>query len=73
MLMKKQLLLFQSVHWVIKAEKYLEKKGIKTKIIAVPKSISSECGMCLIFENGRAEEALSHLEEEGFSVECITL
>ncbi len=71
--MKHDLILFQSVHWVIKAEKLLQERGIKTKIIAVPKSISSECGMCLSFEEGKSGSALQLLKEEGFLVENITL
>jgi len=71
--MKGDVLLFRSVHWVIKAEKVLGTKGIKTKIIAVPRHISSECGMCLLFEKGEAVDARDILEKEGFIVECVTL
>jgi len=71
--MEKKLILFQSVHWVIKAEKFLAEKNIRTKIIAVPKHISSECGMCLVFENTEMETILSLLRNEGFHVDCVSL
>ncbi|MFZ5942412.1 MAG: DUF3343 domain-containing protein [Bacteroidota bacterium] len=71
--MKTELLLFPSVHWVIKAEKLLESRGISTRIIAVPKSISSDCGMCLSFGEGEAGRSLEILRKEGFQVEKVSL
>ena len=41
--------LFDSVSQVIKAEKMLKEAGIPCKIIPVPKSISSDCGVCVRF------------------------
>ena len=41
--------LFVSVSHVIKAEKILKKAEIPYKIIPVPKSISSDCGVCVRF------------------------
>jgi len=40
-------ILFQSVNHAMKAEKALKEKGIRYKLIPVPKTISSECGVCL--------------------------
>ncbi len=39
--------LFRSVNHVIQAEKLLAKLRIPHKIIPVPKSISTECGVCI--------------------------
>ena len=39
--------MFDSVSHVIKAEKILKKAGIPHKIIPVPKSISTDCGVCV--------------------------
>jgi hypothetical protein len=39
------LFLFKSTHDVIKAEKCCHKQGIKCKIVPIPRSISTECGM----------------------------
>lgn len=39
------LFLFESTHAVIKAERICDKNGITCKIVPVPRSISSQCGM----------------------------
>ena len=44
------LFLFESTHAVIKAEKICLENGIKYKIIPVPRSISSQCGMSVEVE-----------------------
>ena len=41
--------LFDSVSHVMKAEKVLKEANIPYKIIPVPKSISSDCGVCVRF------------------------
>ena len=43
------LILFDSVHHALKAEKILKSKDIAFKLIPVPKQISSDCGICLRF------------------------
>ena len=44
--------LFQSVSASLKAEAALKAEGVFFKIIPVPKSISSECGICVRFLPG---------------------
>jgi hypothetical protein len=39
------LFLFESTHAFIKAERICNKNGINCKIVPVPRSISSQCGM----------------------------
>ena len=41
--------LFDSVSFVMKAEKILREARIPYKIIPVPKSISADCGVCVRF------------------------
>ena len=41
--------LFDSVSHVMKAEKILKEADIPYKIVPVPKSISSDCGVCVRF------------------------
>jgi hypothetical protein len=41
--------LFQSVHAALRAEKMLLEANIKNKLIAVPRQFSSNCGFCLRF------------------------
>jgi hypothetical protein len=45
--MSHNILTFASIHQVIKADKLLSAAGIICRIIPVPESISSECGMCI--------------------------
>jgi len=39
--------LFESVNHALRAEKEVLKKGIPAKLIPVPRSLSSDCGICL--------------------------
>lgn len=41
--------MFASVSMVMKAEKILKAAGVPHKIIPVPRSISSDCGVCIRF------------------------
>ena len=42
--------LFYSLSSALRAEKLLKKEGITTKPIPVPRHLSSDCGICLRFE-----------------------
>jgi len=55
-------LLFPSVSHVMKAEKILLKEEIPIKIIPVPKTISSDCGVCIRFEEKLVKKIKSILE-----------
>jgi len=48
--------LFLSVSHAIRAEKLLKACGIDCKLIPVPRHLSSDCGLCLRFPTGRANE-----------------
>lgn len=41
--------LFETVSYVMKAEKILKEAGVPYKIVPVPRSISSDCGVCIRF------------------------
>lgn len=43
-------MLFIAVSYVLKAEKILKEQGVPHKLIPIPKHISSDCGICLRFE-----------------------
>jgi hypothetical protein len=49
-------ILFKSVSYALKAEKILKAKGIAHKLIPVPKEISSDCGVCLRFEENLQDQ-----------------
>lgn len=53
---------FKSVSYAMKFETELKKFNIKTKIIPVPRSISSSCGLCVRFDLNDMEELLSIID-----------
>lgn len=42
-------LLFDSIHYVMKAEELLKEAGVTIDLVPVPREISSDCGMCIAF------------------------
>ena len=54
--------LFFSVSHVMKAEKILQKADMPFKMIPVPKTISTDCGVCIKFERRFVERFRSILE-----------
>ncbi len=63
-------LLFRSVREVIAAERLLSERGLHPVAIAVPRSLSSECGVCLRISDDEAARADALLDEERFSHVC---
>ncbi len=56
-----RVLLFESVSAVLVAEKILKDAGIRSKLIPVPKYLSSDCGVCMrvdAADAARAQDAL---------------
>jgi hypothetical protein len=69
----KCVLLFESVHRVMKAEKILKGKGIKIDLIPVPREINSDCGVAIELSADSEEEAFLLLGESKISIlECYT-
>jgi hypothetical protein len=60
------LLLFQSTHDVIQAEKVIRQQGIHRRVIPVPRSISSQCGMALEINPDDREKVIDLLETSVF-------
>jgi hypothetical protein len=58
--MSRLLVLFQSTHSVIKAERLCIAEKISCTVIAVPRQISSECGISLELKEEQ-EEAVTEL------------
>ena len=54
--------LFSSVSHVMKAEKILKEAGIQHKIIPVPRSISTDCGVCVRFVPALKETIVTILQ-----------
>jgi hypothetical protein len=60
------LLLFQSTHDVILAEKAIRQQGIHRRVIPVPRSVSSQCGMALEIAPEDKEKVIDLLESSVF-------
>ena len=43
--------IFYSTSAAIRAESLTEKENLKIKLIPVPRHLSSDCGICLLFNN----------------------
>ncbi len=56
------LFLFQSTHDVILAERAVRTRGIPCRVIPVPRSISSQCGMALDIAKEYAQTVIELLE-----------
>ena len=59
----KVILLFPSIHYVLKAEKILKKQGVPLELIPVPKELSGDCGMALRIEEDSLQKALASLPQ----------
>jgi len=63
----KCLLVFLSIHQVMKAEKLLNGQGGKVDLIPMPREISSDCGVAMELPSGSKEKALNFLKENRLS------
>lgn len=63
------LLIFNSVHKVMKAEKALKKAGLDVRIMPVPRRLSSDCGLSLAFVESDLERVGQALDEAGCPAE----
>jgi len=70
---KYYVLLSPSVSHVMKAEKLLIAAQIPIKIIPVPKSISSDCGVCIRFEEKLVEKIKAVLDNQFETMEIRQL
>ncbi len=53
---------FYSTSGAIRAEKLTKERGLKVKLIPVPRHLSSDCGVCLRCDSGDVDEVCSVLE-----------
>jgi hypothetical protein len=56
-----RLFLVPSASWAVRGERVLTRAGIRCRLIPVPRSISSECGVCLRVESDLCERAAQAL------------
>ena len=62
-------ILFHSTNHALRAEKVLTKAGIASKMIPVPRQLSSDCGVCLRIAQSSREAACRALEDAGVEIE----
>ncbi len=69
----KCVILFASIHQVMRAEKILKGRGAKIDLIPVPREISSDCGVAIELSADLKEEALHLLQEHHVTIlDCYT-
>jgi hypothetical protein len=61
------ILLFNSVHQVMRAEKLLKNRNLKIDVIPVPREISSDCGVAIELPLEIKDEALHLIGSGGLS------
>jgi len=69
--MQYSVVLFHSITGALQAEKRLKEKGIATKLIPVPRQLSSDCGVCMRFQRADEPEVKKALEEERIDIQGI--
>jgi hypothetical protein len=67
------LLVFPSVHWVLKAEKLLRASGVRLRILSLPESISTDCGMGIEMRETDRDSAEHLLLDVGIPVRVENL
>lgn len=65
------LLIFNSVHKVMKAEKALRRAGLDVRIMPVPRKLSSDCGLSLAFRVEDFTSVVEALDESACQAEEI--
>ena len=67
--MNPNILVFQSVHQVMKAEQILLSAGVPVEVIPLPKTIVSDCGLALRVDGKNLGRAHAALAERG--AQCV--
>ncbi|MFP3896663.1 MAG: DUF3343 domain-containing protein [Anaerolineales bacterium] len=62
-------ILVYSTSHAIRAEKVLHRAEVASKLIPVPRNLSSNCGVCLRIDPSDVEAAEEALEEAGIEIE----
>lgn len=57
------IIVYRSIHDVIKSERLIKVKGLDYQIVPVPSHISSECGMCIEVNENSIDEMKLELDK----------
>jgi hypothetical protein len=71
--MSRLLFLFPSSHAVIKAERLCQESGLSCRTIAVPRQISTECGIAMEIAEDSERAAADLLTNNNISFQCRRL
>ncbi|MBF0497225.1 MAG: DUF3343 domain-containing protein [Deltaproteobacteria bacterium] len=63
--------ILDSIHYILKAEKILKAKEIPHEIVPVPREISSDCGMAILFDCAFLTELHRILSETGIRIRGV--
>lgn len=72
---RKFIILFRTIHDVLRAEKMLKREGARYELVPVPRNLSSDCGMCIRLDDDpdRIRQCLGGLEiEKSFALDGET-
>ena len=64
----KKIIVFESVHYTIKADKLLKSFGCDYQIVATPREISSDCGMSIEIDEKDMDRVCEYLEVNGLRI-----
>ena len=64
-------ILVYSTSYALRAEKFLRKAGIRSKLIPVPRHLSSNCGVCIRIAQSDRDAAQRALQENGIEIEGV--
>ncbi|MBF0498035.1 MAG: DUF3343 domain-containing protein [Deltaproteobacteria bacterium] len=60
--------ILDSIHYILKAEKILKAREMPHEIVPVPREISSDCGMAILFDCALLMELRRVLSEMGIRI-----
>lgn len=64
-------MIFKSMTHVLTAERAARKNGIPCRLIPIPRSISTDCGMCISVKEEYGEAFLSVMEQKGVTPDRV--
>lgn len=64
-------ILVYTTNYALRAEKVLVEAGIPSKLVPVPRHLSSDCGVCVRIDQEDMERAREMLEESKVVFECV--
>ncbi len=64
-------LLVYSTSYALRAEKLLDQAGIQSKLIPVPRELSSDCGVCVRVAREERRAAVEVLKRAGVETEGV--